>query len=49
MHLDIASADVLATPQETYFKSQVSQHIPIDSQRALLATQQLYDPFTVKQ
>jgi hypothetical protein len=25
MHLDIASADVLATPQETYFKSQVSQ------------------------
>ncbi|XP_012412697.1 mitogen-activated protein kinase kinase kinase 13 [Trichechus manatus latirostris] len=23
MHLDIASADVLATPQETYFKSQV--------------------------
>ena len=24
MHLDIASADVLATPQETYFKSQVS-------------------------
>lgn len=24
LHLDIASADVLGTPQETYFKSQVS-------------------------
>lgn len=23
LHLDIASADVLSTPQETYFKSQV--------------------------
>lgn len=23
LHLDIASADVLGTPQETYFKSQV--------------------------
>lgn len=27
MHLDIASADVLATPQETYFKSQVNLEI----------------------
>lgn len=25
LHLDIASADVLGTPQETYFKSQVSK------------------------
>lgn len=24
LHLDIASADVLSTPQETYFKSQVT-------------------------
>lgn len=23
LHLDIASADILGTPQETYFKSQV--------------------------
>uniref|UniRef100_A0A6I8NMV9 Mitogen-activated protein kinase kinase kinase n=1 Tax=Ornithorhynchus anatinus TaxID=9258 RepID=A0A6I8NMV9_ORNAN len=26
LHLDIASADVLSTPQETYFKSQVKLH-----------------------
>lgn len=29
LHLDIASADILSTPQETYFKSQVSFVCPL--------------------
>lgn len=29
LHLDIASADVLSTPQETYFKSQVRHYSTI--------------------
>lgn len=48
MHLDIASADVLATPQETYFKSQVSQRSPVsclgNQPKGTLAVQPLNDP-----
>lgn len=46
LHLDIASADVLSTPQETYFKSQVThpcKHTDINVAVSLA----IEDPFCV--